>query len=63
MRHPGYMDLAINTLLSRVDALHGVAHWDEVLREPADRTAKDAAIAMGELIEPGARLPHVEPAE
>ena len=56
MRHPGYMDLAISTLLSRVDALHGAAHWDEVLREPADRTAKDAAIAMGELIEPYHRL-------
>ena len=49
-------DPAVTTLLDRIDALHGAAHWDEVLRTPSDYAAKDAAIVMGELTEPHRRL-------
>lgn len=50
------MDLAISTLLDRIDALHGVAHCDEVLHDPADRAARDAALVAGLLTEPHPRL-------
>jgi len=50
------MDFEINSLLTRIDALHGAAHWDEVLLRPSDQAVKDAAIAVGALTQPYRRF-------
>ena len=52
----GGMDFEINSLLTRIDALHGAAHWDEVLLRPSDQAVKDAAIAVGALTQPYRRF-------
>ncbi len=50
------MDLALNTLMERVSALHGVAHYDEVVRSAQDRSTVAVALSAGMLQRPSPRL-------
>lgn len=50
------MDLCLNNLMERVTALHGVAHYDEVVRGPQDRSTVALALSAGLLQRPSPRL-------